>query len=79
TPCSDYKATEGLIYFARMLDKIRLRAEGRLPDAYFTGVEDPTLTVRVERLRNRGTRRRGGNRHQARSVGLDLSPDYLVK
>jgi Domain of unknown function (DUF5069) len=44
TPCSDYKETKGLIYFARMLDKIRLRAEGRLPDDYFTGVdEDPTL------------------------------------
>lgn len=43
TPCSDYKETKGLIYFARMLDKIRLRAEGRLSDEYFTGVEDPTL------------------------------------
>ncbi|MDQ6809426.1 MAG: DUF5069 domain-containing protein [Verrucomicrobiota bacterium] len=44
TPCSDYKETKGLIYFARMLDKIRLRAAGRLPDDYFTGVdEDPTL------------------------------------
>ncbi len=44
TPCSDYKETNGLIYFARMLDKIRLRAEGRLPDDYFTGVdEDPTF------------------------------------
>lgn len=44
TPCSDYKETKGLMYFARMLDKIRLRAEGRLPDDYFTGVaDDPTL------------------------------------
>jgi gluconokinase len=44
TPCSDYKETNGLIYFARMLDKIRLRAAGRLPDGYFTGVdEDPTF------------------------------------
>ena len=43
TPCSDYKETKGLIYFARMLDKIRLRAEGRLPDDYFTGVEDTTF------------------------------------
>ena len=44
TPCSDYKETKGLIYFARMLDKIRLRAEGRLPEDYFTGVkDDPTL------------------------------------
>jgi gluconokinase len=43
TPCSDYKETKGLIYFARMLDKIRLRAEGRLREDYFTGVEDWTF------------------------------------
>ncbi|MFL6594444.1 MAG: DUF5069 domain-containing protein [Chthoniobacterales bacterium] len=43
TPCSDYKETKGLIYFARMLDKIRLRANGRLPEDYFTGIEDPTF------------------------------------
>lgn len=43
TPCSDYRETKGLIYFARMLDKIRLRAQGKLPDDYFTGVEDPTF------------------------------------
>src|SRR5437588_4860517 len=43
TPCSDYKKTKGLVYFARMLDKIRLRAQGRLPEEYFTGVEDPTF------------------------------------
>ena len=43
TPCSDYKKTKGLIYFARMLDKIRLKATGRLPDDYFTGIEDPTF------------------------------------
>lgn len=43
TPCSDYKETKGLIYFARMLDKIRLRADGRLPEDYFTGIEDPTF------------------------------------
>ena len=43
TPCSDYKETKGLIYFARMLDKIRLRAAGRLPEDYLTGVEDWTF------------------------------------
>ena len=43
TPCSDYKETKGLIYFARMLDKIRLKAAGQLPDGYFTGVEDWTF------------------------------------
>ncbi len=43
TPCSDYRETKGLIYFARMLDKIRLHAAGRLPADYFVGVEDPTF------------------------------------
>src|SRR6516164_4641411 len=42
TPCTDYIETKGLIYFARMLDKIRLKAAGKLPPAYFTGVEDQT-------------------------------------
>lgn len=42
TPCSDYHETKGLIYFARMLDKIRLNAAGRLPPGYFLGVTDPT-------------------------------------
>lgn len=42
-PCSDYIETKGLIYFSRMLDKIRLHAAGRLPSDYFVGVEDPTL------------------------------------
>jgi len=43
TPCSDYRETKGLIYFARMLDKIRLHAQGQLPADYFVGVEDPTF------------------------------------
>ena len=43
TPCSDYRETKGLIYFARMLDKIRLHAAGRLAEGYFVGVEDPTF------------------------------------
>ena len=43
TPCSDYRETKGLIYFARMLDKIRLNAGGRLAPGYFLGVEDPTF------------------------------------
>jgi hypothetical protein len=42
TPCSDYRETKGLIYFARMVDKIRLHAAGQLPPDYFVGVEDPT-------------------------------------
>ncbi len=43
TPCSAYRETRGLIYFARMLDKIRLHAQDRLPPDYFVGVEDPTF------------------------------------
>ena|SRR5207249_810248 len=43
TPCSDYRETKGLIYFARMLDKIRLNGAGRLAPGYFLGVEDPTF------------------------------------
>jgi hypothetical protein len=42
TPCTDYVETKGLIYFARMLDKIRLKAAGKLPPEFFTGIEDPT-------------------------------------
>jgi gluconokinase len=33
-PCSPYDAIDGLVYFRRMLDKIRLHAEGALPPAY---------------------------------------------
>jgi gluconokinase len=43
TPVTDYKKTKGLIYFARMLDKIRLHAAGNLPPDYFVGMEDPTF------------------------------------
>ncbi len=43
TPYSDYDETNGLIYFARMLDKIRLHAEGRLAEGYFLGTSDPTF------------------------------------
>src|SRR5437868_962374 len=43
-PCSDYVETKGLIYFARMLDKIRLKAAGKLPPGYFVGLDpDPTV------------------------------------
>jgi Domain of unknown function (DUF5069) len=44
TPVSDRIKTKGLVYFARMLDKIRLKARDELPPEYFTGVdEDPTM------------------------------------
>lgn len=33
-PKSAYDRVGGLVYFARMLDKIRLHAAGRLPEAY---------------------------------------------
>jgi hypothetical protein len=44
TPCTDYKETKGLVYFARMLDKIRLKGRGELPPDYFVGADDdPTM------------------------------------
>src|SRR5215831_3736055 len=44
TPVSDRVETKGLVYFARMLDKIRLHAAGKLPPDYFFGVDDdPTM------------------------------------
>ena len=33
-PCSAYDKVGGIVYFARMLDKIRLKASGELPAAY---------------------------------------------
>jgi uncharacterized protein DUF5069 len=63
TPCSDYVETNGLVYFARMLDKIRLHAAGELPPGYYVGITgDPTvfdaritrfLGVDYEQLRKR--------------------------
>src|SRR5438067_12256362 len=50
TPCSDHVETKGLIYFARMLDKIRLKARGELPPDYFNGV-DEDLTMFDARCR----------------------------
>ena len=44
TPVSDRVETKGLVYFARMLDKIRLHAAGKLPSDYFFGADDdPTM------------------------------------
>ena len=40
--CSDYVETSGINFFARMLDKIRLNAQGLLPDGYHLGFSDPT-------------------------------------
>ncbi len=39
---SDYEKVGGLVYFGRMLDKIRLKAAGRLPADYFTGTANRT-------------------------------------
>ena len=41
-PCSDYVETLGIVFFARMLDKVRLNAKGLLPDGYNLGFSDPT-------------------------------------
>ena len=38
---SDYEKVGGIVYFGRMLDKIRLKAAGRLPGDFFTGTENP--------------------------------------
>jgi len=34
TPCSDYIETKGIVFFARMLDKLRLKDQGLLPADY---------------------------------------------
>ena len=34
TPCSDYVATKGILFFARMLQKLRLKEQGELTDDY---------------------------------------------
>ena len=39
---SDYEKVGGLVFFGRMLDKIRLKAAGRLPGEYFTGTANRT-------------------------------------
>ena len=41
-PCSDYIETRGVIFFPRMLSKIRLSAAGRLPPGYNLGFSDST-------------------------------------
>ena len=41
-PCSDYVKTSGVLFFARMLDKIRLKSKGLLPKDYNVGFSDPT-------------------------------------
>jgi gluconokinase len=59
-PRSPYDAIDGLVYFPRMLDKIRLKAAGRLPKAYeeflgsnFDGRCLTLLQVNYEALRER--------------------------
>ena len=39
---SDYEPVGGIFFFGRMLDKIRLKAAGRLPNDYFTGTANRT-------------------------------------
>jgi hypothetical protein len=34
TPCSDYIETRGLVFLARMLDKLRLHAAGQIRGGY---------------------------------------------
>ncbi len=39
-PCSPYDSIRGLVYFPRMLDKIRLHAAGNLPEVYHEHLGD---------------------------------------
>ena len=39
---SSYEKVGGIVFFGRMLDKIRLHAAGRLPSDYFVGTENRT-------------------------------------
>jgi hypothetical protein len=41
-PVSDYEETSGIVFFARMVDKIRLHAQGRLAPDYLRGFMDLT-------------------------------------
>lgn len=41
-PCSDYIEIRGMVFFARMLSKIRLRQQGLLPADYELGTSSPT-------------------------------------
>ncbi|MDB6147743.1 MAG: hypothetical protein JWO45_1407 [Spartobacteria bacterium] len=43
TPGGAHQQTQGIVYFARMLDKIRLNASGQLPSGYLLGTADPTF------------------------------------
>ncbi|MEY2539140.1 MAG: hypothetical protein QOG67_2880 [Verrucomicrobiota bacterium] len=43
TPRSAHEETNGIVYFARMLDKIRLNAAGDLAPEYLLGTADPTF------------------------------------
>ena len=38
----DYQKVGGIVYFGRMLDKIRLKAAGQLPAGYFVGTANRT-------------------------------------
>ena len=42
TPCDDYVKVRGVVFFARMLDKIRLNHQGLLPPGYNLGFSDST-------------------------------------
>src|SRR5688500_7312647 len=58
----DSQKVGGIVFFGRMLDKMRLRSAGRLPTDYSTGTADRTsfdarctrfLSVDYEKLRQR--------------------------
>jgi len=61
-PVSPYQKTQSLYWFARLVDKVRLKKTGRLPDAYFPnlgvghdeqcllflGIKYPDLIAQIE-------------------------------
>jgi hypothetical protein len=49
-----YEKVGGIVYFGRMLDKIRLHASGRLPEGYNLGTK---VLSAVEITENRGRKR----------------------
>ena len=56
-PCSPHQKVRGLVYFARMADKIRLNAQGLLGEdytGYFEPGDAPALARALSALRSPG-------------------------
>ncbi len=44
-PRSPYDSIRGLVYFPRMLDKIRIHAAGKLPEVYHEHLGDASMAA----------------------------------